>query len=223
MRRALVVNAVRVSRVVVMGALGLAIAAGGCASSSSSPSLTFQPPEVFAPKPAAPVDPSTIPCPLMPPQEAFLEQLLARWRVTLTEELKQPQRPLPWTLIVGKDCVYHLSPRRDLEGGKHLTTGLMWSGRPLVVYAMGHVGKVTLPNGKALPRGAHAFVDRAGDEDFFVLSLVELWRSHPEVSAAPNPSEAVIDAGMRELKRTATAGPLLEESDPAARPAEASE
>lgn len=151
----------------------------------------------------------------MPADEAFVQELLSRWRVTLSEQLKLPPRPLPWTLLVANDCVYHLSPRENLEGGKHLTTGLMWNGRPLIVYAKGYVGEVTLPNGEKLARGAHAFARRMNDDDVFVLSLLELWKGHPEIKSQPNAADAVLERALRALSRTTTAGPPPEGNDPA--------
>lgn len=151
------------------------------------------------------VDPSTIPCPLSRRDELFVDQLLSLWRVTLREDLKLGPRPLPWTVLVGAQCVYQLNPRGPLEGGKNLTTALVWSTGPLVVHATGHVGHVTLPDGKTLTAGAHAFTTRAGDHDVLVLSLMELWGAHPHVGKREDAAEVVLGLALHELAHTAHA------------------
>lgn len=143
--------------------------------------------------------------------EAFLEHLLARWRVMSKQELKLGERPLPWTVLVGRECVYHLAPRRPLEGGKGLTTALMWNGGPLVVHARGHNGTVTLPDGETIEVGTHAFGRKMADGDeLFVLSLMELWSAHPEVSQQASPPKAVVEIALRELTRLSTTEPPSE-------------
>lgn len=152
---------------------------------------------------AAPtVDPSTIPCPLSRRDELFVDQLLSLWRETLHEDLKLGPRPLPWTVLIGRQCVYQLNPRGPLEGGKNLTTALVWSTGPLVVHATGHAGHVTLPDGKTLPLGAHSYATRAGDHDVLVLSLMELWAAHPHVGKLENAAEVVLGLALHELAHT---------------------
>lgn len=153
----------------------------GCASSSSVDEKSGFLPLQERAKPA--VDPATIPCPLMADDEAFLAAVLRGYRDALrTAGLKE--RPLPWTVVMGKDCVYQLAPRGPLEGGKYLTTGLMWNASPVVVHGAGHAGEVTLPNGVRAGRDAYRTTLEWADDAIFLLSLPELW---------PRPAEADAD------------------------------
>lgn len=179
----------------------LALSVAGCASSSgaSTDELPGFIPIQNRPKQA--VDPATIPCPLLRADEDFLARVLRGYRDAL-RAAKLPERPLPWTVAVGRECVYQLAPRRPLEGGKYLTTGLMWNASPVIVHAAGHAGEVTLPDGGRIERGTYLTAQRTSDYELFVLSLPELWpKPADEGEDAVTP---LVERAVAELMRLTT-------------------
>lgn len=189
------------ARVLALVALLALLLGSACASSSSSSDeLPAFIPTQHRPKPAV-VDPSTIPCPLMPADEAFLSRVLRGYRDGL-RAAKLPERPLPWTVIVGRECVYQLAPRRRLEDGKYLTTGLMWNAAPVIVHAVGHAGEITLPDGGRIERGAYLSAHATSEHELFVLSLPELWPKPDEEGA--DVVTPLVERAVAELMRLTT-------------------
>lgn len=183
----------------LLGLLGSLWLPGGCASASSADSLAPLVPS--ASRANAPVDPPSIPCPLMAREEAFLSHVLYRYREAL-RAASLGENAFPWTVVVGRECVYQLAPKQPLQGGKYLTTGLMWNARPLVVHAAGYVGELTLPSGARLEPGPYATGRPTSEHERFVLALPELWPEY--ATAKAEYLRPLVDRAVAELMTLTT-------------------
>lgn len=116
-------------------------------------------------------------------------------------ELRLDARPLPWIVLFGPSCAWHLNPGEALSAGQPLATALSFAGKPIPVRGVPHQGTVRLPNGTDIPADvmAAAFSLDEGKSAFFALASLGLWRSHPQASKDPEIEERILSAALHEI------------------------
>lgn len=142
---------------------------------------------------AAPVAAET-PCAMPDAERAWTQRALNGWERASRDLLRTSSTPLPWIVLVGPRCAWHLAPAADapsppeetaaLEGSEEVLLGLQFAGEAVPVRAVVHGGRVRLPDGSSMDPApaAGARLRRKASATFFVMSTLEIWReAYPEM------------------------------------------
>jgi hypothetical protein len=125
--------------------------------------------------------------------------------------LKLPDEPLPWMVLYGRSCAYHLAPDLSTSLGREAKvlegTGLTYRGLPVSVRALPVEDAVRLPNGAEMPVAGMAFTSTYGDDGaataFFVTALPDVWPEDPKYKDDPEDWTAfVLEVLSHELVHT---------------------
>ena len=125
-------------------------------------------------------------CALSASEAVFVQEALDGWGVITHELLALPDEPLPWMILYGRTCAYHLAPDEATPLGREtrpVATALRYAGSAVTVHALAVTDDVPLPDGQRLPVAGRAFTslyERDGViRPFFVTALPEVWASDP--------------------------------------------
>src|SRR5688572_27490366 len=134
-------------------------------------------------------------CAIPEDERAWTQRALDAWERGSRDLLRTSPTPLPWIVLVGPRCSWHLGAAEDatsfpdeamaLEGGADAHPGWTLAGQEVKVRAVPHRGRVHLPDGgeiAAKDPTAGARLRREGKETFFTMSTLEVWRrAYPEM------------------------------------------
>jgi hypothetical protein len=131
-------------------------------------------------------------CALSRSDRAWLQGALADWGRVSRDFLRQPTDALPWVVLLGRDCAWHLAADTR-PGAPPLPAGTapapgpapVFAGRPVPLLAGPHAGSVPVPGGGEVPARPLAFAGtyREDTAAFFVMALPSLWREDPRHAA----------------------------------------
>ena len=143
---------------------------------------------------AAPSKAAEPACEMSGDEGAWTQRALLAWERGSRDLLRTSPTPLPWIVLVGPRCAWHLAPDPDaasfpdeaaaLDGAEVPDLLLTFAGAPVPVRAVVHGGTVRLPDGSTQKAGpaAGARLRRKGKATFFVMSTLEVWRAaYPEM------------------------------------------
>lgn len=128
-------------------------------------------------------------CVLPPGEATWVQTAVEGWERASREFLKVDPHPFPWTVMLGRSCVWHIgADARILSDARPTAVHLRMSGGGLRVHAKPHDGLVSLPSGKELSVSAVAFGSVFNGPDgksapFFVMALPHVWREDPKAAA----------------------------------------
>lgn len=141
----------------------------------------------------------------MPEADARWAQRVVDGWEQVSRELRIDPAPLPWIVLFGSSCAWHLNPgEASLPAGEPVAMALSFAGAPVSVRGVPHEGKVRLPNGSEIPAEimAAAFPVGDGTSAFFALASLSLWRSNPQASKDPELEERILSAALHEIVHT---------------------
>jgi hypothetical protein len=137
------------------------------------------------------------PCAMPDDERAWTQRALAAWERGSRDLLRTSPTPLPWIVLVGPRCSWHLAPSADaasfpdeaaaLDGSQETHPGWTFAGQAVDVRAVPHGGHVRLPDGTetAPDPTAGARLRREGKDTFFAMSTLSVWRAaYPEMGEA---------------------------------------
>ena len=127
-------------------------------------------------------------CKLSNENRQFIQKALDDWSKVSRDLLKIDPRPLPWIILFDTSCVWHLAPDKEfLKDAEPAAAQINFENQPVPVYARLHDGKLTLPNGSAIPAKGTAFSSLYNNEKkpFVVVSLLDVWRLNPGLARRP--------------------------------------
>lgn len=123
-------------------------------------------------------------CALSEDQARWIQRALDGWERVTRDVLRVEQAPLPWIVLVGRSCAWHLAPDQALLPGATSVHSLFtFADESVPVRALPHDSVVRLPGGSTIPVQGVAFASLYEDASgqtlpFFVLALPEIWREH---------------------------------------------
>lgn len=145
-------------------------------------------------------------CALSEDEVRWIQMALDGWERVTDDILRLEASPLPWIVLFGRSCAWHLGPDEGLlPEGRPLHSRFTFAGEPVLVRAIRHDSAVWLPNGSTIPVQGAAFTslyESASGEQapFFVLALPEVWREQfPE---DPNLEAQMLGVASHELVHT---------------------
>jgi hypothetical protein len=128
-------------------------------------------------------------CAIPEDEHFWTQRALDTWERVSRELLRASPEPLPWIVLVGPRCAWHLTPAPDaasffkealaLSGGAEVLPGWTFAGNPIAVIAVPHDGRARLPNGMRVAAEevvAKATLRRQGTGTFLVISTLEVLR-----------------------------------------------
>src|SRR5688572_20124509 len=96
-------------------------------------------------------------CALPVDQQLEMQRALTAWERGSVELLHTSPTPLPWIVLIGPRCAWHLAPAPDaasffnealaLSGGTEIVPGWVFGGKAIAVIAVPHDGRARLPDG----------------------------------------------------------------------------
>jgi hypothetical protein len=100
-------------------------------------------------------------CELAAGDAAYFQSALDTWGAIVEDALRLPAGELPWMILFGPSCAYHLNPDPATGLGRSLApiggSSLRFAGRPVTVGALPVAGTVALPSGQEIPAEGLAF------------------------------------------------------------------
>lgn len=145
-------------------------------------------------------------CALSEPEIRWIQAALDGWESISGDVLGLESSPLPWMVLFGRSCTWHLaSDGALLPEGRSAHSTFTFAGESVLVRTVQHDSAVWLPSGSPIPVQGAAFTslyERAPEENatFFVLALPEIWRDQfPE---DPNLEAEMLGVAIHELVHT---------------------
>jgi hypothetical protein len=127
------------------------------------------------------------PCDIPEDEHSWTQRALDTWERASRELLHTSPTPLPWIVLVGPRCAWHLGDAEDAAFAPQelVDPGWIFAGQPVKVGAVPHQGRVHLPDGSEIPAAkptAGARLRDEGRETFFTMSTLAVWRaSYPDM------------------------------------------
>jgi hypothetical protein len=144
-------------------------------------------------------------CELTEENQGFVQEALQGWEQASRDFLELDRAPLPWIVLFDTSCVFHLAPDEDFNSGADLDpSSITFAGKPVPVRAEAHNGRVPLPSGDTVPVHGMAFASLYSDETapFFVLALLDVWRSNPGAAARSDLRDIILGVVSHEIVHT---------------------